>query len=142
MIRHRPPWRACRLRLGAILDPFWIRVVSTVVIAMVGLIGLRGGLDALERLTIGAVSLKLALIGALLSALAVATIVAVHGGTFSWPALAHARGTHDFRMRLGPVTRVPGFEPSTHLGPAREANTRAPPAARGRRAEARGASAG
>ncbi|MFS8136960.1 MAG: hypothetical protein ACMG50_02415 [Thermomonas sp.] len=112
------------LRLGAILDPFWIRVVSTVVIAMVGLIGLRGGLDALERLTIGAVSLKLALIGALLSALAVATIVAVHGGTFSWPALEHARGNHEFRMLLGLVILVQGFETSRYLGSAYDANTR------------------
>ncbi|MEO6228251.1 MAG: hypothetical protein ABIO61_10420 [Thermomonas sp.] len=112
------------LRLGAIIDPFWIRVVSTVVIATVGLIGLRGGLDALERLTIGAVSLKLALIGALLTALAVATIVAVHGGTFNWPTLEHARGTHEFRMLLGLVILVQGFETSRYLGSAYDAQTR------------------
>ena len=112
------------LRLGSILDPFWIRVVSTVVIATVGVLGLRGGLDALERLTIGAVSLKLALIGALLSALVVATVVAMHAGAFHWPALEHARGTHEFRMLLGLVILVQGFETSRYLGSAYDTQTR------------------
>lgn len=112
------------LRLGDIIDPFWIRVVSTIVIATIGAIGLRGGLDALERLTIGAVSLKLALIGALLTALVVATVVAIHSGIFDWPALEHARGTHELRMLLGLVILVQGFETSRYLGGAYDAKTR------------------
>ncbi len=112
------------LRLGDIIDPFWIRVLSTVVIATIGTLGLRGGLDALERLTIGAVSLKLALISALLTALVVATVVAVHAGTFAWPALEHERGTHELRMLLGLVILVQGFETSRYLGSAYDAETR------------------
>lgn len=112
------------LRLGHIVDPLWIRIASTVVIAIVGAIGMRGGLDALERLTIGAVSLKLALIGALLTALAVATVVALHDGTFAWPALEHARGTHEVRMLLGLVILVQGFETSRYLGSTYDAKTR------------------
>ena len=112
------------LRLGAIIDPLWIRITSTVVIAAVGAIGMRGGLDALERLTIGAVSLKLALIGALLTALVVATVVAVHAGTFDWPALEHARGAHEFQMLLGLVILVQGFETSRYLGSTYDAETR------------------
>ncbi|MDI1252682.1 hypothetical protein [Thermomonas sp.] len=112
------------LRLGDIIDPFWIRVVSTLVIATVGILGLRGGLDALERLTLGAVSIKLALIGALLTALLVATLIAMHTGTFDWPALQHARGTHELRMLLGLVILVQGFETSRYLGSAYDANTR------------------
>ena len=112
------------LRLGHIVDPLWIRIASTLVIATIGTIGLRGGLDALERLTIGAVSLKLALIGALLTALVVATVVAVHGGTFDWPALEHDRGTHEVRVLLGLVILVQGFETSRYLGSAYDAKTR------------------
>lgn len=113
------------LRLGNILDPMWIRIVSTVVIAVVGVIGLRGGLDALERMTIGAVSVKLALIGALLGALVVATVVAVHAGTFHWPVLEHDRGTHEVRVLIGLVILVQGFETSRYLGSAYDAQTRA-----------------
>ena len=112
------------LRLGDIVDPFWIRVVSTLVISAIGIIGLRGGLDALERLTMGAVSLKLALIGALLTALVVATAVAAHAGTFDWPALEQARGAHEFRMLLGLVILVQGFETSRYLGSTYDAETR------------------
>ncbi len=112
------------LRLGDIVDPFWIRVASTAVIATIGIIGTLGGLHALERLTIGAVSLKLALIGALLIALVVATAVAVHGGTFTWPTLAHPRGTHELRILLGLVILVQGFETSRYLGSAYDAPTR------------------
>jgi hypothetical protein len=92
--------------------------------ATVGALGLRGGLDALERLTLGAVSIKLALIGALLTALLVATLIAMHTGTFDWPALQHARGTHELRMLLGLVILVQGFETSRYLGSAYDANTR------------------
>lgn len=112
------------LRLGHIVDPFWIRVASTAVIAIVGSIGLRGGLNALERLTIGAVSLKLALIGALLTALLVANLVAMHGGTFDWPALQHDRGTQELRVLLGLVILVQGFETSRYLGGTYDAKTR------------------
>ncbi|MEO5596099.1 MAG: hypothetical protein ABIQ97_03025 [Lysobacteraceae bacterium] len=112
------------LRFAGIENPVWIRIASTIVIAAVGMLGLRGGLDALERLTIGAVSLKLALIGALLSALAVATVVALHSGTFHWPVLEHARGTHEFRMLLGLVILVQGFETSRYLGGSYDADTR------------------
>ncbi len=41
---------AFALRLGKITDTFWIRVLASVVIAYVGVLGLRGGLAALERL--------------------------------------------------------------------------------------------
>lgn len=112
------------LRLGEILDPFWIRVTATLVIATVGTLGALGGLDALERLTIGAVSLKLALIGALLAALVVATAMALHGGTYAWPTLAHARGAHELRILLGLVILVQGFETSRYLGDAYDARTR------------------
>lgn len=112
------------LRLGDIVDPQWIRIASTAVIAIVGTIGTLGGLDALERLTIGAVSLKLALIGALLAALVVATAVAMHAGSFAWPALEHARGPQELRIVLGLVILVQGFETSRYLGSAYDAPTR------------------
>lgn len=112
------------LRLGDIIDPLWIRVLSTVVIGAVGAIGLSGGLDALERLTIGAVSLKLALIGALLTALVVVTAISASNGTFAWPTLQHDSGAHELRILLGLVILVQGFETSRYLGSAYDADTR------------------
>lgn len=112
------------LRLGDIVDPLWIRIGSTIAIATIGTVGALGGLHALERMTIGAVSLKLTLIAALLTALVVATAVAAHAGSFAWPALEHARGPHELRVLLGLVILVQGFETSRYLGSAYDAPTR------------------
>ena len=51
-------------------------------------------------------------------------MVALHDGTFAWPALEHARGTHELRILLGLVILVQGFETSRYLGSAYDARTR------------------
>lgn len=112
------------LRLGDIVDPLWIRIVSTLVIAGVGTIGALGGLHALERMTIGAVSLKLSLIGGIIVALIVATASAVSEGTFGWHAPEHVRGSQEIRVLLGLVILVQGFETSRYLGSAYDSQTR------------------
>ncbi len=107
---------AFALRLGGVTDPFVVRVVATCVISCIGVLGFLGGLKALERLTLGAVGLKLSLIGGLLITLSVATVIAVHGGTFNWPELNNATGSQELRIVLGLVILVQGFETSRYLG--------------------------
>jgi len=112
------------LRLGDILDPLWIRIVATIVIAAVGAVGAAGGLDALERVAISAVGLKLALIGGLVAGLITATIIAIAHGGFTWIAPIHPHGWREFSVLLGLVILVQGFETSRYLGAAYDAQTR------------------
>jgi hypothetical protein len=112
------------LRLGALVDPFWIRIAATAVIASIGAVGALGGLKALERLEVDAVGLKLSVIGGLFAALILASVLAAASGTFSWPNLPHARGANEIRILLGLVILVQGFETSRYLGAEYDSETR------------------
>ena len=106
------------LRLGQITDPLWIRAAATFVIGTVGLIGGLAGLNGLEKLAIGGVALKLAVIMGLFGALGVAAWLAIQGGTFAWSAPVPPAGLTDLRVLLGLVILVQGFETSRFLGAA------------------------
>lgn len=112
------------LRFGEVLDPLWVRIAATVVIAGVGAIGAAGGLDALERVAVSAVGLKLALIAGLFAALLVAAIVAIAHGTFSWNAPQPPFSLTNVGVFLGLVILVHGFETSRFLGAAYDRPTR------------------
>ena len=112
------------LRIDGIVDPFWIRVASSVTIAAVGTVGALGGLSGLERLEIVAVGLKLSLIGGLFAALAAANIGAFSDGSFALPEIAHAHGYQEFTSLLGLVILVQGFETSRYLGSKYDAGVR------------------
>lgn len=106
------------LKLGGHEGEMLVRVVATVVIASIGLIGLTKGLDGLENIAVGAVALKLALIAALFGALIVGAGLALHAGTFAWDTPAPTADVHDLRVLLGLVVLVQGFETSRFLGAA------------------------
>ncbi|ODA67964.1 hypothetical protein A7A08_01133 [Methyloligella halotolerans] len=112
------------LRLDDITAQLWIRVGATVVIAAIGLVGLRGGLRALEHLELGAVGLKLSVIGGLLTALTFATVLAVMDGSFAWGTPTHPRGLKEVEILLGLIVLVQGFETSRYLGAAYDPATR------------------
>lgn len=111
-------------RFGGVIDPLWIRIAATVVISGVGAIGAAGGLDALERVAVSAVGLKLALIGGLFAALSVAAAVAIGQGTFSWDAPQPPFSLTNVGVFLGLVILVQGFETSRFLGSAYDRPTR------------------
>ncbi len=107
------------LRLDGIVAPVWIRAAATVVIAGIGLVGVSGGLRALERLEVAAVGLKFAVIGGLFAALALGLAMAAAAGTSHWYAAApQPRGFREIRTVLGLVVLVQGFETSRYLGDA------------------------
>lgn len=104
------------LRFGDVVDPLWIRVVATFVIGAIGIVGAFGGLKALERLEVSAVGVKLSIIGGLLAALAVAAILSMTSGAFTWPLISHAGGLNEIQSLMGLVILVQGFETSRYLG--------------------------
>lgn len=106
------------LRFAGVIDTLWIRIAATAVIAAVGAVGATGGLDALERVAVSAVGLKLTLILGLLAALLIAGAVAMFRGTFAWDAPAPDFQLQDGRVLLGLVILVQGFETSRFLGAA------------------------
>lgn len=112
------------LRLGDVVDPFWIRVAATAAIGAVGAVGAMGGLKALEGLEVGAVGLKLSLIGGLFAALILATVTAMADGSFAWTAPSHPHGMREVEVLLGLVILVQGFETSRYLGAEYDAATR------------------
>lgn len=112
------------LRFGGVTDTLWIRMAATAVIAAVGAIGATGGLDALERVAVNAVGLKLTLILGLLAALLIAGGMAMVEGTFSWDAPTPDFQLQDGRILLGLVILVQGFETSRFLGAAYDRETR------------------
>ena len=115
---------AFALRGGGIIDEFWIKVVATLVIITIGLMGLLRGLRALERLETLAVGIKLSLIVALCAGLFALTILAINAGNFSWSPLEHETGLYEMQVLLGLVILVQGFETSRYLGAEYSAEVR------------------
>ncbi|WP_339511479.1 hypothetical protein [Pseudomonas sp. RL_15y_Pfl2_60] len=112
------------LRIGEVLDPLWIRIVSTVVIAAIGLLGALRGLAGLERLEVWVVSLKMTLIGGLLVALALANFREWQAGELVWAVKHHDQGMQSLTVLLGLVILVQGFETSRYLGSKYSAEVR------------------
>lgn len=105
-------------------DDIAIRAVAAAVIAGIGLVGLKGGLRSLERILIGAVGLKLALIGAISVGLIWLTTSNAISGNLAWPNISHATGWNELAILLGLVVMVQGFETSRYLGGEHSAELR------------------
>ena len=115
---------AFALRGAGVDSQFWVRSLSTLVIASIGVLGLTKGLRGLELIEESAVGLKLGLIAGLTAAMAVFIATAVLGGDFALPALDHATGTRELAILLGLIILVQGFETSRYLGDAYDRETR------------------
>ncbi len=109
---------AFALRIGDITDEFWIKALTSSVLAILGIAGSWKGLGALEQIEEYSVGLKLSVIGGLCLALLAVSLVDLSGGQFAWPELAHSRGWDEVRILLGLVILVQGFETSRYLGHA------------------------
>lgn len=112
------------LRLIEVIDPFWIRLSSTAVIATIGLLGALRGLSGLERLEVLVVALKLSLIGGLLAVLAQVNVSAFTAGELAWVGQRHEEGWEALKILLGLVILVQGFETSRYLGSKYDRATR------------------
>ena len=97
-------------------DPRLASTVTTALLITIGGIGMCRGLGGLERVTRYAVSLNLAMIGALLAGLLAYNARLVLSGTWELPSLGAELDLHDVRVVLGLLIVVQGFETSRYLG--------------------------
>ena len=110
------------LKIWGVTDPWKINLVTTSVLAGLGWVGLKRGLDGLELVELGAVGIKLAVIAGLIAGL---TIVGVNA---DWTSISFTQvktpGTDEIRVLFGLVILVQGFETSRFLGHKYDAPTR------------------
>ncbi|MEJ8567787.1 hypothetical protein [Elongatibacter sediminis] len=112
------------LRLGGIVDPLWIRIGATATIALLGLVGMSGGLRALEDLEVFTVGIKLAVIAGLISLLAFVETHSAVTGAYVWPDISGTSNGDSVRILLGLVILVQGYETSRYLGNSYDAGLR------------------
>lgn len=108
------------LRVFGVDDRTSVQIVATLVIAATGLIGLKGGLRALERLEVGAVGIKLAVIIGLLASL----VIFASDPRNIWRSGEANPGIESLQILLGLVILVQGFETSRYLGSEYQAEMR------------------
>ncbi|MCB1446510.1 MAG: hypothetical protein KDJ87_12165 [Rhizobiaceae bacterium] len=108
------------LRIFGVESRFAIQAVATAAIAGAGLLGLSGGLRALERFEVGAVGLKLSII----SGLVVVLVFFAAGTPRAGPPPAVEQGFTSLQVLLGLVILVQGFETSRYLGNEYDSETR------------------
>ncbi len=99
-------------------------IITTILLAVIGGIGMWRGLDELESVEKYAVSLNLGMIGSLLIGLAVYNVQLWLGGEWRLPDLSSEFDMHDLRMLLGLLIVVQGFETSRYLGDEHPAEQR------------------
>lgn len=107
-----------------VVNPLLTQFTSSLIIALVGGLGLWRGLAALEKVEFWAVGLKLSIIAGLIAALVLADGQMVAGGTLGLPKLKPAGGWDELRILLGLVILVQGFETSRYLGSAYKSEMR------------------
>lgn len=115
---------AFALKGVGIVDETLARSITTGILAVLGVLGWFGGLRWLEHVELGAVGMKLALIGGLIAALFWRVGErAVEGSLHLIPVQA-VGGVESVRILLGLIILVQGFETSRYLGHAYDRPTR------------------
>lgn len=112
------------LRLAGHESETLSHVITTVLLLIIGGVGMWRGLGELELVERYAVSLNLGMIAALLVALLVYNLRMVFGGAWTLPAVDSGIDWHDVRVLLGLLIVVQGFETSRYLGAEHSAEQR------------------
>jgi hypothetical protein len=98
--------------------------ITTLLLLVIAAIGMWRGLKQLEVVEKYAVALNLGMIGALLVSLVVYNVQKMLGGTWALPSISSVIDFHDFRVLLGLLIVVQGFETSRYLGDEHPAEQR------------------
>jgi hypothetical protein len=103
---------------------FYANLLTTVILLFIGVTGFARGLHALERMEVYSVTIKLAIIAALLLGLGMFDLRSL-GDVFTneIPVKDHS-GFHQLRLLAGILLVVQGFETSRYLGADYDADTR------------------
>jgi len=112
------------LNIAGVSDQVAAHMITTLLLAIIGIIGIWRGLNKLEAVEKYAVSLNLGMIGALLVGLAVYNVGLLMGGDWALPTISSRIGFHDVRILLGLLIVVQGFETSRYLGDEHPAEQR------------------
>ena len=96
-------------------DEMYANVITSSLLILIGGIGIWRGLGELEKVETYAVSLNLGMIVGLLFALLVYNIQLLSGGEWQLPDISSAINLDDFRVLLGLLIVVQGFETSRYL---------------------------
>ena len=103
------------LKAMGIDDEMYANVITSSLLILIGGIGVWRGLGELEKVETYAVSLNLGMIVGLLFALLVYNIQLLSGGEWQLPDISSAINLDDFRVLLGLLIVVQGFETSRYL---------------------------
>ena len=98
--------------------------ITTLLLLVIGGIGMWRGLKELEAVEKYAVALNLGMIGALLVSLAIYNGHMMLSGTWALPSISSVIDFHDMRVLLGLLIVVQGFETSRYLGDEHPAEQR------------------
>jgi len=90
--------------------------ITTLLLLIIGGLGMWRGLDELEAIEKYAVAFNLGMIGALLVSLAIYNLRLMLGGQWILPSISSVIDFHDLRVLLGLLIVVQGFETSRYLG--------------------------
>lgn len=112
------------LNAAGVDSQFVAHCITSSLLILIGGIGMWRGLAMLERLEKYAVAANLGMIGALLTALAVHNGQLLMTGAWALPAVSSEIDFHDFRVLLGLLIVVQGFETSRYLGDQHPAERR------------------
>ena len=105
-------------------DPLIANLITTALLGTIGGVGMWRGLGMLENLEKYAVALNLGMIGALLFGLIVYNSELVFTGRWALPDIPSDINLRDFRVLLGLLIVVQGFETSRYLGEEHSAEER------------------
>lgn len=107
-----------------VVDSDLAHIVTTAIIATLGVLGLFGGLRWLEHVELGSVGIKLALIGGIIAALLWTDASRLIEGTLALQKTANVGGWEAMQILLGLIILVQGFETSRYLGDSYDRETR------------------
>lgn len=112
------------LKAMGVDDEMYANVITSSLLILIGGIGIWRGLGELEKVETYAVSLNLGMIAGLLFALLVYNIHLLSGGEWQLPDISSAINLDDFRVLLGLLIVVQGFETSRYLQAEHSADER------------------
>lgn len=107
-----------------IQDGFVPKIVTTVILSGIGVVGTIWGLSMMERIERYVLSINLAMIGALIAGLVWHNVAQLLGGSWSLAESHVDASAHGVRVLMGLLIVVQGFETSRFLGSEHSAKER------------------
>ena len=107
---------AFSLKTVGVQSPLAANAITTVLLVVIGGIGMWRGLKQLEAVEKYAVALNLGMIGALLVSLAIYNVSLLINGEWALASISSEIDFQDLRVLLGLLIVVQGFETSRYLG--------------------------